>query len=37
MVKIHANEMALINFFNNTATTAIYTKLNSLPLHDALP
>lgn len=27
----------LIFFFNDTATTEIYTALNTLSLHDALP
>src|SRR6056300_598927 len=27
----------LFFFFNDTATTEIYTKLNTLSLHDALP
>src|SRR6056300_2118105 len=30
-------DLGCIFFFNDTATTEIYTNLNTLPLHDALP
>src|SRR6056300_2020188 len=35
--KIWRHEILLFFFFNDTATTEIYTNLNTLSLHDALP
>jgi hypothetical protein len=35
--RIRAEEKVTSNFFNDTATTEIYTLVNTLSLHDALP
>src|SRR6056300_1589303 len=35
--RLHARIRKFFFFFNDTATTEIYTNLNTLSLHDALP
>src|SRR6056300_1186326 len=35
--KVYASRTSYSFFFNDTATTEIYTNLNTLSLHDALP